>query len=66
MPARLYVPEGSERRPGVLVLHTISGLEAFARDVSAAGYVTLTPDVFSLHDFGPDGRTDHPLILLEG
>jgi carboxymethylenebutenolidase len=69
MPAKLYAPEGSERRPGVLVLHTISGpgpnVEAFARDVSAAGYVTLTPDVFSLHDFGPDGRTDHPLILKD-
>lgn len=72
MPATLYIPEGTARRPGVLVLHTAAGpgpnLEAFARELATAGYVTLTPDVFALHDFGADGRTDHPLIVgdLEG
>ena len=67
MPARLYEPPGAARLPGVIVLHTIAGpgpnLEAFARELAAAGYVTLTPDVFALHDFGAEGRTDHPLIL---
>jgi carboxymethylenebutenolidase len=69
MPATLYVPDGATALPAVLVLHTLAGpgpnVEAFARDLAAAGYVTLTPDVFSLHDFGPDGRTDHPLILKD-
>lgn len=69
MPARLYEPPGAARLPGVIVLHTIAGpgpnLEAFARELAALGYVALTPDVFSLHDFGPDGRTDHPLILKD-
>jgi carboxymethylenebutenolidase len=67
MPARLYVPDGAGRLPAVLVFHTIAGpgpnVDAFARALAEAGYVTLAPDVFALHDFGPDGRTDHPLIL---
>lgn len=67
MPAHLYVPDGDGRAPAVLVLHTVAGpgpnVEAFARELAGAGYVTMTPDVFSLHDFGPDGRTDHPLVL---
>lgn len=67
MPAQLYVPPGTGRLPGVLVFHTAAGpgpnVEAFARDLAGASFVTLTPDVFSLHDFGPDGRTDHPLVL---
>mgnify|MGYP001561057116 CR=1 FL=1 len=67
MPGNLYLPEGAARLPGALVLHTIAGpgpnLEAFARELAAAGYVTLAPDFFALHDFGADGRTDHPLIL---
>ncbi|HLF49253.1 MAG TPA: dienelactone hydrolase family protein, partial [Methylomirabilota bacterium] len=67
MPAHLYMPEGGGRRPGVLVLHTSAGpgpnLEAFARRLAAEGFVTMTPDLFTLHDFGPEGRTDHPLVL---
>ncbi len=67
MPAHLYEPQGAARLPGVLVLHTVAGpgpnLEAFAKEVATAGYVTLTPDFFALHDFGAEGRTDHPLIL---
>ena len=67
MPAQIYVPPGTGRLPGVLVFHTAAGpgpnVEAFARELAGAGFVTLTPDVFSLHDFGPDGRTDHPLVL---
>lgn len=67
MPARLYLPAGTERRPGVLVLHTAAGpgpnVEAFAHALAGEGYVTMTPDLFDLHDFGPEGRTDHPLIL---
>lgn len=72
MPGTLYVPDGGGRLPGVLVLHTASGpgpnLEAFARELAVAGFVALTPDFFALHDFGADGRTDHPLISadLEG
>ena len=66
MPGTLSAPEGTARLPGVLVLHTIAGpgpnLDAFARELAAAGFVTLAPDVFALHDFGADGRTDHPLI----
>ncbi len=66
MPGHLYVPDGTARLPGVLVLHTAAGpgpnLEAFAKELAGAGYVTLAPDLFALHDFGPDGRTDHPLI----
>lgn len=68
MPAHLYRPAADTGRlPAVLVLHTAGGpgpnLEAFARELAGHGYVTFTPDVFSLHEFGPDGRTDHPLIL---
>ena len=67
MPAHLYEPQGAARLPGVLVLHTVAGpgpnLEAFAKELAGAGYVTLPPDVFALHDFGAEGRTDHPLIL---
>jgi len=69
MPGHLYEPGGTVRLPGVLVLHTLTGpgpnLEAFAKRLAAEGYVTLTPDFFALHDFGPDGRTDHPLILKD-
>ena len=69
MPAQLYVPAGAGRLPGVLVFHTLAGpgpnVDAFARELAGAGYVTLAPDVFALHDFGPDGRTDHPLILKD-
>jgi carboxymethylenebutenolidase len=67
MPARLWVPEGRGPRPGVLVLHTILGpepaIEQFARDLAAEGFVTLTPDLFALHEFGAEGRVDHPLVL---
>ena len=67
MPARLYIPEGVGKRATVLVLHGIDGpqpvIEAFARDLAAEGFVTLTPDLFSLHEFGPEGRVDHPLVL---
>lgn len=67
MPTHLYEPEGTARLPGVLVLHTLAGpgpnLEAFAKELAAKGYITLTPDFFALHDFGAKGRTDHPLIL---
>jgi len=67
MPAHVYAPEGEDRRPGVLVLHTVAGpgpmLEAFARRLAAEGFIAMTPDLFALHDFGPDGRTDHPLVL---
>jgi len=69
MPGRLYEAVGAARLPGVLVLHTSDGpgpnLEAFAKRLAAEGYVTLTPSLFALHDFGPDGRTDHPLILKD-
>jgi len=67
MPARLYIPEGVGRRPGVLVLHGTDGpqpaIEAFARNLAVEGFVTLTPDLFSLHEFGSEGRVDHPLVL---
>ena len=69
MPAHIYRPEGDGRRPGVLILHTIAGpgpnVEAFARRVAAQGFVTMTPDLFSLHEFGPEGRADHPLVLKD-
>src|SRR5213593_1625401 len=69
MPGHLYEPGGSAQLPGVLVLHTLAGpgpnLEAFAKRLAAEGYVTLTPDFFALHDFGPDGRTDHALIFKD-
>lgn len=69
MPAQLYVPDGAGRLPGVLVFHTAAGpgpnVDAFARELAGAGYVTLAPDVFALHDFGPDGRTDHPLVIKD-
>jgi carboxymethylenebutenolidase len=67
MPARLYRRPGAGRGPGVLVLHTVAGpgpnVEAFARELAGAGFVALTPDLFSLPEFGADGRTDHPLVL---
>lgn len=67
MPARIYRPESGGRRPGVLILHTMAGpgpnVEAFARRLAGQGYVTMTPDLFSLHEFGAEGRADHPLIL---
>jgi carboxymethylenebutenolidase len=69
MPGHLYAPDGAARLPAVLVLHTSAGpgpnLAAFAKRLAAEGYVTFTPDFFALHDFGPDGRTDHPLILKD-
>lgn len=67
MPGRLYVPEGGQKRAAVLVLHGIDGprppIEAFAERLAQGGFVTLTPDLFSLHEFGSDGRVDHPLVL---
>jgi carboxymethylenebutenolidase len=69
MPANLYLPAGAGRRPAVLVLHTSAGpgpnVEAFARRLAAEGFVTMTPDLFALHDFGPEGRADHPLVLKD-
>jgi len=69
MPARLYLPAAPGRHPGILVLHTLAGpgpnVEAFARRLAAEGYVTLTPDLFALHEFGPEGRADHPLVLQD-
>jgi carboxymethylenebutenolidase len=67
VPARLYLPGAGEPRPALLVLHTANGpgpnVEAVARALAAEGYVALAPDLFNLHDFGAEGRTDHPLIL---
>ncbi len=69
MPAHLYLPEGGARHPGILVLHTSAGpgpnVEAFAGGLAAEGFVTMTPDLFALHDFGPEGRADHPLVLKD-
>jgi carboxymethylenebutenolidase len=69
MPAHLYVGEAPGRRPGILVLHTAAGpgpnLEAFASRLAAEGFVTMTPDLFALHDFGTEGRADHPLVLKD-
>lgn len=69
VPARLYLPDAREPRPALLVLHTANGpgpnVEAAARALAAEGYVALTPDLFGLHDFGAEGRTDHPLILAD-
>lgn len=69
MPAHVYIPEGGDPSPGILVLHTLAGpgpnVEALARRLAAEGFVTMTPDLFSLHDFGPDGRADHPLVLKD-
>jgi carboxymethylenebutenolidase len=69
MPGHLYAPDLAAQLPAVLVLHTSAGLgpnlEAFAKRLADEGYVTFTPDFFALHDFGPDGRTDHPLILKD-
>lgn len=67
MPAHLYITEGSSRYPGILVLHTLAGpgpnTEAFARRLAGEGFVTMTPDLFALHDFGLNSRADHPLVL---
>jgi carboxymethylenebutenolidase len=67
VPARLHLPAAPPPRPALLVLHTASGpgpnIDAAARALAAEGYVTLAPDLFALHEFGADGRTDHPLIL---
>jgi carboxymethylenebutenolidase len=67
VPARLYLPDGRPPRPALLVLHTANGpgpnVDAVAAALAADGYVALAPDLFALHDFGADGRTDHPLIL---
>lgn len=67
VPARLYRPDAPGPVPGLLVLHTLAGpgpnVEAAARALAAEGYVTVTPDLFNLHDFGAEGRTDHPLVL---
>jgi|SRR5262245_8478023 len=69
MPAHLYAPAAPGRYPGVLVLHTIAGpgpmLDDFARRLAAEGFVTFTPDLFALHEFGADGRIDHPLVLKD-
>jgi carboxymethylenebutenolidase len=69
MPAHLYLPGSGGRRPAILLLHTSAGpgphLEAFGRRLAAEGFVTMTPDLFALHDFGPEGRADHPLVLQD-
>ncbi|HET7875959.1 MAG TPA: dienelactone hydrolase family protein [Methylomirabilota bacterium] len=69
MPAQLYLPDEGGRRPAVLVLHTLAGpgpnVEAHARRLADHGFVAMTPDLFALHDFGPEGRADHPLVLRD-
>ncbi|HET7874167.1 MAG TPA: dienelactone hydrolase family protein [Methylomirabilota bacterium] len=69
MPAHLYLPHSTGRRPAVLVLHTSAGpgpnVEAYGRRLAERGFVAMTPDLFALHDFGPEGRVDHPLVLAD-
>jgi carboxymethylenebutenolidase len=50
-------PESSEKRPVVLVIHTIAGfidwIESAADQLAAAGYVAVAPDLLS--GMGPNG-----------
>ena len=49
--AYLAKPDGTDARPGIIVIHEIFGLVDHTKDVarrfSAEGYVTLAPDLFS-------------------
>ena len=53
MPGVLTLPEGAtaERRPALLVIYELFGLNAeirrVARDFAAEGYISLIPDLFS-------------------
>src|SRR5512142_1289126 len=59
--ARLYVPVGVQRAPGLVIVHGVHhlGIEeprlvAFARAMSSSGMVVLTPEVASLADYTVD------------
>src|SRR5512146_1565192 len=61
VPARLYVPVGVQRAPGLVIVHGVHhlGIEeprlvAFARAMASAGTVVLTPEVASLADYSVD------------
>ena len=50
MSGHLVIPEGDERRPGILILQEIFGVNEHIKDVAARyareGYVTFAPDLF--------------------
>ena len=61
--ARLYVPRGVSKPPGIVLLHGIHhlGIEEprltrFARTMAATGVVVLTPQIDSLADYHVDPR----------
>ncbi len=58
IPARIYRPVGVDDAPGVVLVHGVHHLgideprlERFARAVSAAGVVVLTPEIAELSDY---------------
>ena len=58
VPARLYVPTGITKPPGIVLVHGVHHagieeprLERFARAVAAAGVVVMTPAVKELSDY---------------
>jgi carboxymethylenebutenolidase len=62
MQAQLFVPDGTGPFPGLLVLHTSSGLQeadlAAARQLAAAGYVCLVPAFMAAYGITYDSRRD--------
>lgn len=60
--ATLYKPAGAGPFPGVIVLHTSSGLRpadlAYASRLADEGYVCLVPDFFTAYGLSQDTRRD--------
>jgi len=64
IPARLYIPQGADHAPGMVIVHGVHhlGIEEprlvrFARAVSASGLQVLTPELASLADYQIDNRS---------
>jgi dienelactone hydrolase len=64
IPARLYIPVGVERAPGMVIVHGVHhlGIEEprlvrFARAVAASGIRVLTPELASLADYQIDSQS---------
>ena len=64
IPARLYIPQGVDHAPGIVIVHGVHhlGIEEprlvrFARAVSASGIRVLTPELASLADYQIDNQS---------
>ena len=64
IPARLYIPQGADHAPGMVIVHGVHhlGIEEprlvrFARAVSSSGIQVLTPQLASLADYQIDNQS---------